>query len=66
MKHYYYVIRTNDYAEQRIVGRHETYAEAWNEKRRRDRRDNVNSYRVIRSTRFEFIGTEAGEGVPIL
>ena len=66
MKHYYYVIRTNDYAEQRIIGRRETYADARNEKRRMDRRDQHNTYRVIRSTRFELIGTEAGEGVPIL
>ena len=66
MKHYYYVIRTNDYAEQKIVGRHETYADARNEKRRRDRTDRFDTYRVIRSTRFGFIGTEAGQGVPIL
>ena len=66
MKNYYYVIQTDDYAAQKIVGRHETYAEAWNEKRRRDRRDNFDSYRIVRSTRFELIGKEAGEGVPIL
>ena len=66
MKRYYYVIRTNDYAEQKIIGRHKTYADARNEKRRMDRRDHGNSYRVIRSTRFELIGTKAGEGVPIL
>ena len=66
MEHYYYVIRTNDYAEQKIVGRHGNYSDARNEKRRRDRKDHHNTYRVIRSTRFELIGTEAGEGVPIL
>ena len=66
MKNYYYVIRTNDYAEQKIIGRHETYADARNQKRRLDRNGNSDSYRVIRSTRFEIIGTEVRQGVPIL
>ena len=66
MKYLYYVIRTNDYAEQKIVGRHETYSDARNEKRRRDRKDQHDTYRVIRSARVENVGTEVGEGVPIL
>ena len=63
MKNYYYVIRTNDYAVQKIIGRHETYADARNQKRRLDRNGNSDSYRVIRSTRFEIIGTEVRQGV---
>ena len=66
MKYFYYVIRTNDYAEQKIVGRHEAYSDARNEKRRRDRKDQHNTYRVIRSARVASVGTEVGEGTQIL
>ena len=62
----YYVISTNDYGEQKIVGRHDNYEDARNEKRRRDRKDRFDTYRIVKSARVADVGVAAGEGVPIL
>ncbi len=61
---FYYVIRTNDYAEQRIIGKHFNYNDAYNQLKRCNRRDPYAGfyYRVQRLSKDLYIGMESSTG----